>query len=111
MDRINRAVAYGTRVAMRYRGDKYPGRMMLSGTEAAEVHNVLMFHAAWDLMDSPESFMLPELRRAYEELLGRELDPRNFQRDMQATGLVKDTGERRTGGRGKPAGIYTRAEA
>jgi len=44
-----------------------------------------------------ETFTLGELQRLYEEIMGKKLDARNFQRRVVQIGLVKDTGRMRTG--------------
>jgi 8-oxo-dGTP diphosphatase len=52
------------------------------------------------------TFTLGELQRLYETILGKDLDPRNFQRRVQAIGLVKDTGRLRTGQAYRPARLF-----
>jgi 8-oxo-dGTP diphosphatase len=54
----------------------------------------------------PPVFTLGELQRVYEAILGRPLDPRNFQRRIQAIGLVEDTGQQRTGQAHRPARLF-----
>ena len=51
-------------------------------------------------------FTLGELQRLYEAILGKRLDARNFQRRVQAIGLVKDTGRMRTGQAYRPARLF-----
>jgi len=46
----------------------------------------------------PEKFTMPELQRLYETILNRDLDRRNFQKKMLATGLLKRLNDRKTGG-------------
>ena len=56
-----------------------------------------------------EEFSLSRLRSVYEAVLGRELDPGNFQRKVKSTqGLVVPTGRREpaAGGRGRPAELF-----
>jgi 8-oxo-dGTP diphosphatase len=53
-----------------------------------------------------ESFTLGELQRLYEEILGKKLDARNFQRRVVQIGLVKDTGRMRTGQAYRPARLF-----
>jgi 8-oxo-dGTP diphosphatase len=54
----------------------------------------------------PHEFTLGELQRLYEAILGKELDPRNFQRRIQTIGLVEDTGRMRTGLAHRPARLF-----
>jgi 8-oxo-dGTP diphosphatase len=46
------------------------------------------------------------LQRLYETILGRALDPRNFQRRVVQVGLVEDSGALRTGLAHRPARLY-----
>ncbi|MFI1017298.1 NUDIX hydrolase [Streptomyces sp. NPDC020965] len=62
----------------------------------------------------PPEFTIGELRRVYETVWGVELDPPNFRRKVLATpGFVQavEGPPRRTGGRGKPAALYTAGAA
>jgi len=52
------------------------------------------------------SFTLGELQRVYEAILGKSLDPRNFQRRIKELDLVQATGEMRTGRAHRPARLY-----
>ncbi|GAA1135459.1 NUDIX hydrolase [Nesterenkonia lutea] len=54
----------------------------------------------------PEQFPLAELRRVYEAILNRALDPSNFRRQILAQGTVEDTGERMTGTAHRPPRLY-----
>jgi 8-oxo-dGTP diphosphatase len=54
----------------------------------------------------PERFPLAELQRAYEAILGRRLDPRNFRKRIVAMGLVEETGELKAGGAHRPARLF-----
>ena len=59
-----------------------------------------------------ETFSLTELRRVYEAVWGRQLDPGNFQRKVKQTEeLVVPTGETRLSptGKGRPAALYRAA--
>ncbi len=56
-----------------------------------------------------EMFTLGEMQAVYEALLGRELDSRNFRRDVLAAGVVEESGEVRAEGRGRPARLYRSA--
>lgn len=53
-----------------------------------------------------DAFTLAELQVVYEAVLGRELDVRNFRRDVIASGAVEETGEQRREGPGRPARVY-----
>ncbi len=53
-----------------------------------------------------ESFTLAQLREVYEAVLGRELDPGNFRRMVEATGTVEETGEVLAGTRHRPPKLY-----
>ena len=59
---------------------------------------------AHGLMD--KTFTLTELMSAYEIVLGRALDKRNFRRKILALGLVKETGETVMDGAHRPAALY-----
>ena len=54
----------------------------------------------------PEAFTLGDLQRAYEAILGRKLDPRNFTRKILQVGLVEETGEMLTGRAHRPARLF-----
>ena len=53
----------------------------------------------------PETFVLSELRTAYEIILGEKLDKRNFRRKILGAGVIEESGDRRTGD-GRPAKLY-----
>jgi 8-oxo-dGTP diphosphatase len=59
----------------------------------------------------PEAFTLRQAQELYEALRGESLDPANFRRDVRATGLLVDTGERRSEGPGRPGRVYRRSLA
>jgi 8-oxo-dGTP diphosphatase len=52
-----------------------------------------------------ERFTLGELQEAYEIILGRGLDRRNFRKKLLATGLVRAVGAQRRGAH-RPAALY-----
>ena len=54
----------------------------------------------------PERFTLSQAQRLYEAIAGESLDPANFRRDVKATGLLVDTGSRRSEGPGRPGTLY-----
>lgn len=53
----------------------------------------------------PAEFTLADLREAYEAILGRQLDPANFRRQVEATGNLLPTERFRTGSH-RPARLY-----
>ncbi len=55
----------------------------------------------------PENFSLSELQAMYEVVLARKLDKRNFRKKIQALGLVKNTGKKRSNGASRPAELFT----
>jgi 8-oxo-dGTP diphosphatase len=54
----------------------------------------------------PEAFTLTELQLAYETILGRRLDKRNFRRRMIASGILMATNDKRRDGSHRPAALY-----
>jgi 8-oxo-dGTP diphosphatase len=54
----------------------------------------------------PERFTMSRLQQAYESILGRELDKRNFRKRMLSLGIVEPTGERMAEGPHRPARLY-----
>jgi len=58
----------------------------------------------WSLL--PERFTLSELQGAYESVLNRRLDKRNFRKKILSLGLVAPSGDKSTGGRHRPAMLY-----
>ncbi len=54
----------------------------------------------------PETFTLREAQRLYEALRGEPVDAANFRRDVRATGLLAETGERRSDGPGRPGRLF-----
>jgi 8-oxo-dGTP diphosphatase len=58
----------------------------------------------------PEAFTLGQAQRLYEALRGEDVDPANFRRDIKATGLLADTGERLSEGPGRPGTLYRLAQ-
>ena len=57
----------------------------------------------------PEAVTLGELQAAYEALLERRLDTRNFRRDVLAADIVEPVGRVRADGPGRPARLYRAA--
>jgi 8-oxo-dGTP diphosphatase len=58
----------------------------------------------WSLL--PRSFTLRELQAAYEAVLDRRLDKRNFRKKILSLGLLRPSGEKSKGGRHRPALLY-----
>lgn len=54
----------------------------------------------------PVKFGLGELQRAYQAILGRSLDKRNFRKKMLSLDLLNEAGES-SGGRHRPAKLYS----
>lgn len=54
----------------------------------------------------PPEFTLSELQSAYETVLDRKLDKRNFRRRMSALGILTVTGSTRRDGSHRPARLY-----
>jgi 8-oxo-dGTP diphosphatase len=55
-----------------------------------------------------EPFTLGQAQRLYEALRREPVDAANFRRDALATGLLEETGERRSEGVGRPGKLYRR---
>ena len=53
----------------------------------------------------PEAFTLSELQKAYEIILGVQLDKRNFRRKILEAQVIEETGDYRAG-EGRPAMLY-----
>jgi len=54
----------------------------------------------------PPTFTLTELQNAYETILARRLDKRNFRRRMIASGILDETSDKRRDGSHRPAALY-----
>ena len=54
----------------------------------------------------PDVFTLTELQKAYEIILGENLDKRNFRRKILSADVLEETGEKRKEGEGRPAMLY-----
>lgn len=86
--------------------------------ELAFDHNQIVEYALWRLENKVEyahvasrflghRFTMAELRAVYEAILGRQLDPANFRRHVEAIGTIVPTSERLRGGRHRPPRLYT----
>jgi 8-oxo-dGTP diphosphatase len=54
----------------------------------------------------PATFTLTELQGAYETILGRRMDKRNFRRRVIASGILEPTTDKRRDGSHRPAVLY-----
>jgi 8-oxo-dGTP diphosphatase len=54
----------------------------------------------------PEEFTLSQLQQAYEAILSRELDKRNFRKRITSLGILEPTGRKASVGRHRPAQLY-----
>lgn len=54
----------------------------------------------------PEKFTLTELQNAYEIILDKELDKRNFRKKILSSNILEETGEKKAEGRHRPARLY-----
>lgn len=54
----------------------------------------------------PSDFTLPEIQKVYEQILGKQLDRRNFRKKFINLGLIEDTGYKNEGMNGRPAKLY-----
>ena len=54
----------------------------------------------------PNVFTLSDLQKAYEIILGEQLDKRNFRRKILSAEILQETGERRQSTEGRPAMLY-----
>jgi 8-oxo-dGTP diphosphatase len=55
----------------------------------------------------PETFTIPELRKVFEMVLGREINPTNFRTKILKLKILKKTKEKRIEGKGQPAPVYS----
>ncbi|MEN9358527.1 MAG: hypothetical protein RL095_62 [Verrucomicrobiota bacterium] len=54
----------------------------------------------------PEKFKLSQLQELYEQILGRELDKRNFRKKFLSFGIIEELDERVQGLPGRPARLH-----
>jgi 8-oxo-dGTP diphosphatase len=80
-------------------------------------HNQIVEYALWRLRNKLEygtvayaflgsTFTLAQVREVYEAVLGRELDPANFRRQLQASVHIEPTEHYLQGGRHRPPRLY-----
>jgi len=71
-------------------------------------NKILYSSVAFQLL--PPQFTLTQLQRAYEMVLGEQLDKRNFRRKVLDAGVVMETGDRTKQGTRRPAMLYQFAQ-
>ncbi len=54
----------------------------------------------------PDQFTLTDLQRAYELILGEQLDKRNFRNKIAAAEILEESGKMKQEGKGRPAKLY-----
>ncbi|MCW2135127.1 NUDIX hydrolase [Arthrobacter sp. VKM Ac-2550] len=80
-------------------------------------HNQIVDYALWRLRNKVEyssiayaflgeKFTLAQVREVYEAVLGKELDPANFRRQLRAATDIEATDEYLQGGRHRPPRLY-----
>lgn len=88
-----------------------------SARDLAFDHNEIVAYALWRLRNKleyasiayhllGEKFTLAQVREVYEAVLGRELDPANFRRQLKATPHIVATEEYLQGGKHRPPRLY-----
>jgi 8-oxo-dGTP diphosphatase len=55
----------------------------------------------------PETFTIPELRKVFESILARKINPTNFRTKLLKLKILKKTKEKRIEGKGQPAPVYS----
>lgn len=85
--------------------------------EMAFDHRKIVDYALWRLANKTEygqiahrllgeRFTLAQLRLVYEAILGKELDPANFRRQLKNTASIEATDEYLAGGKHRPPRLY-----
>ncbi|ABY23252.1 ADP-ribose pyrophosphatase (MutT/nudix family) [Renibacterium salmoninarum ATCC 33209] len=80
-------------------------------------HNEIVDYALWRLRNKieygsiayhllGEKFTLAQVREVYEAVLGRELEPANFRRQLKSTPDIAETDEYLQGGKHRPPKLY-----
>jgi len=54
----------------------------------------------------PSDFTLPEIQKMYEQVLGHEIDRRNFRKKFVSAELIEETGDKNLSTNGRPAKLY-----
>lgn len=91
-DRVPSELAYDHRQILDYARNRLTAKIQYT-------------NCVWSLL--PERFTLSELQNAYETVLNRNLDKRNFRKKILSLGLVRPSGEKSSGGRHRPAMLYS----
>ncbi|NLJ55038.1 MAG: NUDIX hydrolase [Intrasporangiaceae bacterium] len=96
---VDRALSRRTRLAFDHR------QILVDGVERARAKLEYTGYAAALI---PQPFTIGELHAVYESVWGQDLDRANFQRKVVGLpGFLKDTGQSREGGKGRPARLFT----
>jgi 8-oxo-dGTP diphosphatase len=77
---------------------------ILQLARARLVNKVTYSNIALQLL--PDEFTLAELQDVHEILTGRDIDKRNFRKQVAAQGMIAETGSMRKAGAHRPAGLY-----
>ncbi len=82
----------------------YDHEAILGYAQARLQAKVQYSNVMWSLL--PPKFTLRELQTAYEGVLNRRLDKRNFRKKVLSLGLLRASGQKSKGGRHRPAMLY-----
>lgn len=82
----------------------YDHEAILGYAQARLQAKVQYSNVMWSLL--PPRFTLRELQIAYEGVLSRRLDKRNFRKKILSLGLLRASGQKSKGGRHRPAMLY-----
>jgi 8-oxo-dGTP diphosphatase len=82
----------------------YDHEAILGYAQARLQAKVQYSNVMWSLL--PPRFTLRELQIAYEGVLNRRLDKRNFRKRILSLGLLRASGQKSKGGRHRPAMLY-----
>ncbi len=82
----------------------YDHEAILGYAQARLKAKVQYTNVMWSLL--PSRFTLRELQTAYEGVLNRRLDKRNFRKKILSLGLLGASGQKSKGGRHRPAMLY-----
>ena len=82
----------------------YDHEAILGYAQARLQAKVQYTNVMWSLL--PPRFTLRELQTAYQGVLDRGLDKRNFRKKILSLGLLRASGQKSKGGRHRPAMLY-----